>query len=140
MEAVAKDFLALWLPVMARHGEDVRQDPIVELLEGHAHIRGLVMQLSDAVVGGDVRPETLREIGERLEAHIRLEERVVFPMIEDSLLDAALAELADRLEAKAAGPRVEPWVPAEELSYAPWPGPGDSEGGGYDWPSRRSPR
>jgi hypothetical protein len=40
--------------------------------------------------------------------------------------------LAARLEVKDAGPRVEPWVPAEELSYAPWPGPGDSEGGGYD--------
>jgi hypothetical protein len=38
--------------------------------------------------------------------------------------------LAARLEVKDAGPRVEPWVPAEELSYAPWPGPGDSEG--YD--------
>jgi hypothetical protein len=33
------------------------------------------------------------------------------------------------LEVKDAGPRVEPWV---ELSYAPWPGPGDSEAGGYD--------
>ena len=43
-----------------------------------------------------------------------------------------LTELAARLAVKEAGPRVEPWVPAQELSYAPWPGPGDSEGGGYD--------
>lgn len=28
-------------------------------------------------------------------------------------------------------PRVEPWVPTEGLSYDPWPGPGDSEGGGW---------
>jgi hypothetical protein len=56
----------------------------------------------------------------------------VFPLIEESLSKAALTELAARLEVKDAGPRVEPWVPAEELSYAPWPGPGDSEGGGYD--------
>jgi hypothetical protein len=48
----------------------------------------------------------------------------------ESLSEAALTELAARLEVKDAGPRVEPWVPAEELSYAPWPGPGDSEG--YD--------
>jgi hypothetical protein len=79
-----------------------------------------------------VRPQTLHEIGEQLEAHIRLEERAVFPLVEESLSEAALTELAARLEVKEAGPRVEPWVPAEELSYAPWPGPGDSEGGGYD--------
>jgi iron-sulfur cluster repair protein YtfE (RIC family) len=147
LEAAAKAFLHLWqkdtsihfrkeeevfLPVMARHGGDVPQDPLVEMLAQHARIRGLVMRLSDEVVGGNVRPETLREIGELLEEHIRLEERVVFPLVEDSLPEAALTELAARLEVKEAGPRVEPWVPAEELSYAPWPGPGDSEGGGYD--------
>jgi iron-sulfur cluster repair protein YtfE (RIC family) len=146
-EVVARDFLDLWqkdtaihfrkeeevlLPVMARYGGDVAQDPLVEMLEGHARIRGLVMRLSDEVVGGKVRAETLREIGEQLEAHIRLEERVVFPLIEESLPEAALTELAARLEVKVAGPRVEPWIPAEELSYASWPGPGDSEGGGFD--------
>ena len=146
-EATARDFLDLWqkdtaihfrkeeevlLPVIARHGGDVTREPLVEMLEEHAKLRGFVMRLSDEVVGGNVRSETLREIGEQLEAHIRLEERVVFPLIEGSLPDAALTELAARLEVKEAGPRVEPWVPAEELSYAPWPGPGDSEGGGYD--------
>jgi iron-sulfur cluster repair protein YtfE (RIC family) len=138
-EKTARDFLDFWqkdtslhfrkeeevlLPVIARHGGDVTREPLVEMLEEHAKLRGLV--------GGRIRPETLREIGEQLEEHIRLEERVVFPLIEESLPGAALAELAARLEVKEAGPRVEPWVPAEELSYAPWPGPGDSEGGGYD--------
>ena len=146
-EATARDFLDFWqkdtsihfrkeeevlLPVVARHGGDVSQGPLVEMLSQHARIRGLVMRLSDEVVGGNVRLETLREIGELLEEHIRLEERLVFPLVEESLPDAALTELEARLEVKEAGPRVEPWVPAEELSYAPWPGPGDSEGGGYD--------
>jgi hemerythrin-like domain-containing protein len=146
-EATARDFLDFWqkdtsihfrkeeevlLPVVARHGGDVSQGPLVEMLSQHARIRGLVMRLSDEVEGGNFRPETLREIGELLEEHIRLEERVVFPLVEDSLPEAALTELAVRLEVKEAGPRVEPWVPAEEVSYAPWPGPGDSEGGGYD--------
>ena len=44
----------------------------------------------------------------------------MFPLVEDSLPDAALTELAARLEAKEAGPRVEPWIPPEEFSYAPW--------------------
>ena len=146
-EFAAKEFLDFWqketaihfrkeeevlLPVVARYGGDVSQDSFVEMLAQHAHIRGLIMRLSDEVMGGNVRPETLHEIGEQLEAHIRLEERAVFPLVEESLSEAALTELAARLEVKEAGPRVEPWVPAEELSYAPWPGPGDSEGGGYD--------
>jgi iron-sulfur cluster repair protein YtfE (RIC family) len=146
-EPVAKEFLDFWqkeiaihfrkeeevlLPVVARYGGDVVQDPLVEMLAQHARIRGLVMRLSDEVVGGYVRLETLQELGEQLEAHIRLEERAVFPLVEESLSEAALTELAARLGVKEAGPRVEPWVPAEELSYAPWPGPGDSEGGGYD--------
>lgn len=146
-EPVARGFLEFWqkdtsihfrkeeevlLPVVARHGGDLSVEPLVKMLEDHALIRGLVMRLSDEVVGGDVRPETLREIGDRLEAHIRLEERAVFPLIEESLSQRALTELAARLEVKEAGPMAEPWVPAEALSYAPWPGPGDSEGGGYD--------
>ena len=102
------------LPVTARHGVNVTREAVVEMLEDHALIRGLVMRLSDEVVSGTVRAETLRELGERLEAHIRLE------------------ELSARLETKEAGPRAEPWVPAEGLTYAPWPGPGDSAGGGYD--------
>ena len=146
-ESTAKEFLDFWqkeasihfrkeeevlLPVVACYGGDVSQDSLVEMLAQHACIGALIMRLSDEVMGGNVRTETLREIGEQLETHIRLEERVVFPLVEGSLSEAALTELAARLEVKKAGPRVEPWVPAEELSYAPWPGPGDSEGGGYD--------
>ena len=146
-ESAAKEFLDFWqkeisihfrkeeevlLPVVARYGGDLSQEPIVEMLAGHAHIRGLIMRLSDEVMGGNIQPETLHEIGEQLEAHIRLEEREVFSLVEETLSEAALAELAARLEVKEAGPRFEPWVPAGELSYAPWPGPGDSEGGGYD--------
>ena len=146
---VARAFLEFWqketsvhfrreeevlLPVLARYGEDVSQEPVVKMLAQHARIRGLVMQLSDEVADGDVRLETLGSIGERLEDHIRLEEREVFPMIEETLPKAALKEIASRLAVEEeAGARAEPWVPAEGLSYDPLPGPGDSEGGGFDW-------
>lgn len=147
VEDTARAFLEFWqkdasahfrkeeevlLPVAARYGEDIGREPITEMLRDHAVIRGLVMGLSDEITGGGVEPETLRTIGERLEAHIRLEERVVFPLIEESLPEAALAEVAARLEVGESGPRAEPWVPTDGLSYDPWPGPGDSEGGGYD--------
>jgi hypothetical protein len=93
------------------------------------------MELSDEVRNGLVNPETLEGIGELLETHIRLEEREVFPLIEEVLPEEGLKEVASRLKVKEAGPRAEPWVPKEGLFYEPWPGPGDSEGGGYDWPS-----
>jgi hemerythrin-like domain-containing protein len=118
------------LPVLARHGGDPGRGAVAEMLAQHAQIRGLVMQLSDEVKDGDVPPETLRSLGELLEAHIRLEEREVFSMTEETLPDEALKEVVSRLVVKEAGPRAEPWVPIEGLlSYDPWPGPGDSEGG-----------
>jgi hemerythrin-like domain-containing protein len=117
------------IPVLARYEGDSTGAPLVEMLAQHARIRGLVMQLSDEVEAGQARSETLHNIGELLEAHIRLEERQVFPMIEESLSADALEEVASRLAVAEAGPRAEPWVPTEGLSYGPWPGPGDSEGG-----------
>jgi hemerythrin-like domain-containing protein len=148
-EATAEAFLKFWqeettahfreeeealLPVLARYGGDVGRGPVAQMLAQHAQIRGLVMKLSDEVRNGVVNPETLEGIGELLETHIRLEEREVFPMIEEVLPEEGLTEVASRLKVKEAGPRSEPWVPKEGLFYEPWPGPGDSEGGGYDWP------
>src|ERR671933_727555 len=63
------------LPVLARHGGEVGRGPVAEMLAQHAQIRGLVMELSDEVKNGLVRPETPGDIGELLEIHIRLEER-----------------------------------------------------------------
>ena len=47
--------------------------------------------------------ETLRALGEQLEAHIRLEERRVFPFIEETLPERALNEITSRLEASEPG-------------------------------------
>lgn len=120
------------LPVLARYGGEPDQESVVWMLAQHARIRGLIMDLSDEVTGKGVRPETLQSIGEALEEHIRLEEREVFPLVEEVLPQEGLEELAARLEVQEAGPRAEPWVPTEDLTYESWPGPGDSEGGGWD--------
>lgn len=148
LEETARAFLTFWqretsahfrreeevlLPVLARYGQDtLDRDPVVEMLVQHALVRGLVMQLSDEYADGSLRSGTLGEIGELLEAHIRLEEREVFPMIEEALPEAALKEVASRLAVAEVGTGTEPWVPTGGLSYGPWPGPGDSEGGGWD--------
>lgn len=90
------------------------------------------MQLGDEVEREDVQRETLQTLGEQLEAHIRLEERVLFPALEDILPEEALNDVSSRLMAyKPQGPS-EPWTPVEGFSFASWPGPGDSEGGGWD--------
>ena len=85
------------VPVFARHGGNPARQPVAEMLAQHARIRGLVMQLGDEVAAGDVRPQTLGCMGELLEAHIRLEERQVFPLVEEILADAELEEVASRL-------------------------------------------
>lgn len=59
-------------------GVDEARPLIVEALLDHQHLHALVAALE---AGGDVRA-TMRELGERLEAHVRLEERQLFPLIE----------------------------------------------------------
>ena len=58
----------------------------------HQHHRGLFAALQLKRAGREtaaearkVDPATLRELGERLESHIRFEERVLFPIIEEAL-------------------------------------------------------
>ncbi len=143
----ARDFLEFWrrdtsrhfrkeeevlLPVLARYGGDLGKEPILQMLTQHARIRGLAMQLSDELEQDKIREDTLQNLGDQLEAHIRLEEREVFPLIEETLPERALQEVASRLEVFEPGPPNERWVPAEGLSFDPWPGPGGSEGGGSD--------
>jgi hemerythrin-like domain-containing protein len=85
------------LAVFARHGGDLSAEPIQEMVADHARIRGLVMTLIEEDRSGEVATDTLREIGERLEAHIRLEERRVFPLVETTLPEDGLEEVGTRL-------------------------------------------
>ena len=55
------------------------------------------MELGDELGRQEVRGEALRKLGEQLEAHIRLEERRVFPFIEETLSVQALKEVTSRL-------------------------------------------
>jgi hemerythrin-like domain-containing protein len=143
----ARDFLEFWrrdtslhfrkeeevlLPVLARYAGDLDERSVLQMLAQHTRIRGLAMQLSDELEQDRVREDTLRNLGEHLEAHIRLEERRVFPFVEETLPEHALQEVASRLEVFEPGSPHERWVPAEGFSFDPWPGPGDSEGGGSD--------
>ena len=108
-EEVSRQFLDFWrehggahfrieeevmLPAFARHGDHT--DPrVVRVLTDHVAIR---RRAADLDARGTPRPEDLKVLGEMLDAHVRHEERVLFPLIEQSLPAEALAELAQRVE------------------------------------------
>jgi hypothetical protein len=61
-------------------------------------LEGLARKLAIAVAAGVVDREALAAAGELLDAHIRLEERQLFPLIEELVPDGELRRLglADR--------------------------------------------
>jgi hypothetical protein len=50
-----------------------------------------------AVLDESAEPESVRELGELLAAHVRFEEREVFPLLEQRLSSRQLAEIGARL-------------------------------------------
>jgi hemerythrin-like domain-containing protein len=79
------------LPAYAAYGEP--DDPaVVRMLIDHMLIRRDASRLTD-------RPplELLHDLGVRLSAHIELEEREVFPLVEATIPERELLELGERL-------------------------------------------
>ena len=89
----------LLLPAYARHTKPDRPE-IVRVLTEHVDLRRRGQDL-DASAG--VAPEALRELGERLECHIRFEERELFPMIEAALPDDEVVRLGAAIACAEAG-------------------------------------
>lgn len=81
------------LPAYAEHGAPDEQ-AIVQMLIDHMLIRADITAISDAP-----QLERLHRLGERLVAHVRLEEREVFPLIERSIPEPELRALGARLAA-----------------------------------------
>ncbi|MDN5696627.1 MAG: hemerythrin domain-containing protein [Rubrobacter sp.] len=118
-EEVGRAFLQFWredtsvhfrkeeevlLAVVALHaGQMLDDESVTQMLAQHARIRGLAMRLDDELNRREAEPEILGELGELLEAHIRLEERVVFPLIEEALPEDALTKVSEQLEVFEAG-------------------------------------
>jgi iron-sulfur cluster repair protein YtfE (RIC family) len=77
----------LLLPAYARHGAH-DHPAVVKVLTDHVDLR---RRAADVAATESVDPELLHQLGERLERHIRHEERVLFPLIEEALPDDELA-------------------------------------------------
>jgi hemerythrin-like domain-containing protein len=69
------------MPALARHAPP-DHEAIVRVLVEHVDLRRRAQALE---ADAEPEPETLRELGEKLEAHIRHEENVLFPLIEEKL-------------------------------------------------------
>jgi hemerythrin-like domain-containing protein len=67
------------------------QSLVVEALLQHQRLHGLVAELATDLATGSTRPAVMRDLGQLLEAHVRLEERQLFPLIEE-LLGEKLAD------------------------------------------------
>jgi len=84
-------------PLLLRHAPSPPA-PLREARVQHVQLQGFARKLDIAVAAGSVDRETLDAAGELLDAHIRLEERQLFPLIEDLVPDDELRRLglADR--------------------------------------------
>ncbi len=89
----------LLLPAYARHTEFDRPE-IVRVLTEHVDLRRRGQDI-EATANPD--PSALRDLGERLERHIRFEERELFPMIEAALPEEELRQLGAALARAEAG-------------------------------------
>jgi hemerythrin-like domain-containing protein len=79
------------LPVFAVHA-DPDAECVARMLMDHVRIRAAALQLEPE---GEPAVAALHELGTMLERHVRLEEREVFPMIEDALPPEAAARLVE---------------------------------------------
>jgi hemerythrin-like domain-containing protein len=104
--SVLGDFLDFWfgvgqlhfraeeevlLPAYSAYG-DASSGEVVRVLVDHIEIRREAYELGG--MKEDPEPQRLHALGERLDAHVRHEERVLFPMIEEALPDEELMRVA----------------------------------------------
>ena len=80
------------LPAYAARG-DVNHPAVTRALLAHMMIRRDALRLAD---GPPL--ELLHELGARLAAHVELEERELFPLVERTLSESDLAALGERLQ------------------------------------------
>ena len=103
---VVGDFLDFWftvgylhfraeeevlLPAYSAYG-DVSREEVIRVLVDHAEIRREAHELG--ATKEHPPPERLHALGQRLDEHVRHEERVLFPLIEEALPEDELARVA----------------------------------------------
>ena len=81
------------LPASARY-IDARDERVVRVLVDHVDLR---RRAADLETGTDLPLHQIRALGELLRSHVRHEERVLFPLIEQAVPEPELAALTTEL-------------------------------------------
>jgi hemerythrin-like domain-containing protein len=103
---VARAYVDLFFTETVRHFRDEEEalfpayarrsgeTPLLRrILQEHMQLHGLARALRAEIAAGAVPPESARRLGDLLHAHVRVEERELFPAIEAALDDEELAAL-----------------------------------------------
>lgn len=80
-------------PLFLRHVQS-QPAPLRQARAQHMQLEGFARNLEIAVAAGSVDQETLAAAADLLDTHIRLEERQLFPLIEELVPDDELRRLA----------------------------------------------
>jgi hemerythrin-like domain-containing protein len=112
------------LPRFLRH---VPEDHpmVLRLLTDHVALHAMVYLVGCAAESGDDLTRPLSELADRLEAHIRFEERELFPRVEATLSATELDEIGRALHEIPSGPIVIPGGDGSRVSPAPQIPPSD---------------
>ncbi len=111
---VAKRFLQFWdqearlhfreeeevlLPIYACHVLPSQDEKVQQMLDDHAWFRDAVLELRRKLSTGENLKDLLGEVGQRLQDHVRMEERELFERIQDVLTPEDLADVGQRSQA-----------------------------------------
>jgi len=114
VESAAAEFLAFWrehgrrhfqveeevlFPAWAEREAGYDEEMVVRALADHHGVRLAARRAA----AGRATLDELRELGARLDAHVRFEEREMFPEIEAALAVDELGALAEQIERAEAG-------------------------------------
>ena len=104
---VARTFLGFFAEETVRHFREEEEllfpavldcpaarEPLIQALLQHERLHGLASLLREALESGGPITPIMQELGDVLVAHVRHEERCLFPLIEGLLDDSTLAAIA----------------------------------------------
>ena len=88
-QAHFRDEEDILLPVYLEYAEQPNEGLVKQMLYQHAQIRSLIRHLRESP---NTSYDKVNELGKLLDEHVRLEERELFPLIEEAVPDKYLYE------------------------------------------------
>ena len=102
------DFINFYLGRLLRHFREEEElffaplvdheearDQVLRVLAEHLRVHALARALRRQIMDGDADPKTLSDLSKLLTAHVRFEERELFPLVERLISEEDLTDLAE---------------------------------------------